>query len=438
MKKWFKCFFLGFFSHRLAKESSKRGYTAVFLSLVLALVFIWSGFLGAYMLPFGTQYGNSPDFKSTAHAVFANTDPAKRIEAEIENGRLRVKGGGEYAEGLLINTFASDADKQSYSVGGYDVIVDLRAADTLAEIEAYCVSNDGKETKISYAEYLTLSDVARLNFDFKIRYTGEALSLNDAAVAGYKAYLAGSGEEGKGAVAELDKELAEGKLTSDEYGRKIYELYFEAYYPEIKEYEKESKVPLLRNYYYHQYLNGGKQKYLFIFDDCMTGAFETKMGKNISFYGFYEKLDDGAVVESGAVGKAANKTVDRFIKDAYKANLSLNVYACFTSTVMLAPFLALMIMVATIMSYSIMKLKGVKSIPTLGGMLQSVGSFVWFSGVISAVLSVIGSFIVGRGLINALPPVTFFVALLIRSIVFAVYENKLYIKESEQAEQTEV
>jgi len=170
----------------------------------------------------------------------------------------------------------------------------------------------------------------------------------------------------------------------------------------------------------------------------MTGAFETKMGKNISFYGFYEKLDDGAVVESGAVGKAANKTVDRFIKDAYKANLSLNVYACFTSTVMLAPFLALMIMVATILSYSIMKLKEVKSIPTLGGMLQSVGSFVWFSSVISAVLSVIGSFIVGRGLINALPPVTFFVALLIRSIVFAVYENKLYIKESEQAEQTEV
>ena len=55
------------------------------------------------------------------------------------------------------------------SVGVKTEIARITPADTFAEIEAYCVSNDGKNTVISYEDYLTLSEVARLNFDFKIR-----------------------------------------------------------------------------------------------------------------------------------------------------------------------------------------------------------------------------------------------------------------------------
>ena len=73
-------------------------------------------------------------------------------------------------------------------------------------------------------------------------------------------------------------------------------------------------------------------------------------------------------------------------------------------------------------------------------MLKTVGSFVWFSGIASAMFSVILSFFVKRSLVNALPLVLFFVVLVVRSIIFVVKENKSYAKQLEQqeAEQTEV
>jgi len=56
MKKWLKCFCLGFFSHQRAKESTKRGYTNVFLGFVLALALLCAGCIGAETLPFPVHY----------------------------------------------------------------------------------------------------------------------------------------------------------------------------------------------------------------------------------------------------------------------------------------------------------------------------------------------------------------------------------------------
>ena len=440
MKKWFKFFSLSFFSHKVAKEGARRGYANVFLGFILALVLLFSGFTCGDMLPFGAHYNNSPDFKATVHSVLANSDVNKRIYAEINEGALKAKKqGGEYLQSLLINTLECDADKQNYSVNGYNVVVDMRPADMLAEIEAYCISNDGNNTKISYEEYLSLSEVARLNFDFKLRYTGNALELDDASVASYKAYIDGLSDENRGKTEKLASDLAQNKITKSEYNREIYKLYFTKYYPEIKEYESTSEVPLLRNYYYHQYISQGINKYLFIFDDYMTGSFETKRGIEVAFHGFYSGIENGAVVTEGATQEGRSASADGFIKKSFKATRPLNVYAYAMNTISLVPFIALMLMVATLLTYSILKLSGVESIATLGAMLKISGSFVWFSGVISAVLTVIMMFFVRRSMINALPLVLFFAALAIRSIIFAIQESK-YTKPSEQpkAEQTEV
>ena len=140
MKKWFKFFGTGFFSHRAATEAARRGYTNVFLGFVLALIFLWGGFVGADMLPFGAQYHASPDFVATAHAVLADAD--RRIDAEIQDGTLVAVGtDGEYTAGLLVNTLENEADKQKYSSGGYNLVVDLRPASTPAEVVAYCLSS---------------------------------------------------------------------------------------------------------------------------------------------------------------------------------------------------------------------------------------------------------------------------------------------------------
>lgn len=441
MKKWFRFFSLSFFSHKISKEGAKRGYSNVFLGFVLALVFLWTAFIGGDMLPFGAHYRNSQDFRETVHTVLASTDDAKRIDAKIEDGTLKVrKQGGEYTEGVLVNTFSSEADREKYSANGYNVIIDSRPANTLAEFEAYCVSNDGKNTEITYEDYLTLRDVAKLNFDFKIRYTGNALLLDGELIESCVLYLGSLGDEIKSKVEKLEIDLAENEIGRSEYDKAVYELYFTSYYPEITAYETTSKVPLLRNYYYHEYVSRDTEKYLFIFNDYVTGSFETKNGMDVQFYGFYSDLNDGPLIADGATEEEAKAAADGFIKSSFKANRSLNAYAYFMNVITLAPFIALMLIVAALLTYSVLKLNGVESIGSLGASLKIIGSYVWFSGAVSAVFTVALMFFVKRSLINALPLVLFFVTLIARSIVFAVIENIQYKKQTEQqkAEQTEV
>ena len=441
MKKWFKFFCLSFFCHKIAKEGSKCGYTNFFIAFILALAFLWVGFIGGDMLPFGAHYANSPDFGATARAVFANPDLDKRISGEVDGNLLKVKKhGGEYVESLLINTFESEIDKQNYSVNGYQVIVDSRPSNTLAEVQAYCISNDGKNLEITYEEYLTLSEVAKLNFDFKLRYTGNALELNDTLVESYKAYLNGLSGESKVSFENLNNDLAQSKITKAEYDREVYQLYFTNYYPAITDYEATSKVPLLRNYYYHKYISAGANEYLFVFDDYLSGAFKTANGIVISFYGFYGNMENGVLIAEDIQQSKANALVDKFIKDSFKSITFLNLYVYAMNTINLAPFIALMPMVVTLLAYSLLKLRGVESITSFGSAFKIIGSFVWFSALISAILTVIIAFFVQRNIINALPLVLFFIALAIRSIIFAVKEAKSYAKQLQQQEsmQTEV
>ena len=439
MKKWFKFFSLSFFSDKISKETSRRGYTNVFLGFVLTLAFLLSGFVGGEMLPFGVKYDKAPDFSRVAELTLANSDSDKRITVEIRDGALVAsKGGRDFSQALLVNTIENETDRQSYSAGGYEVVVDTRPADTFAEVEAYCVSNDGQELVITYEEYLTLSTVARLNFDFKLRYTGEALELNREAVEAYCTYLKALNADSKLRLEAIDKELADGNISDEEYNRDVYLLYFESYYPEISEYESSSKAPLLRNYYYHEYISKGESKYLFIFDDYMACSFETEGGECISFYGFYTGLEDGAVIPDGVDGEEARVAVDSFIKDSFRAVLPLTLYAYAMNIFALIPFIALMPLVVTLLAYSIMKLCGIESVRSFGDMFKIIGSYIWFSGLISVVLTLIMSFIVPRSIVAALPTALFFTALAIRSVIFSVNEIRSYKRLYEETASEEV
>ena len=433
MKKWLRFFCLSFFSNRISKEGAKSGYTNVMFGLILAFAFLWVGYVGADMLPLRAHYENSPDFSGMVHAVLANPDPELRIDAEIKDGSLLAKGyGSEYGERLLVNTFENEAQRQSYSKNGYNVVVDMRPADTLAKVEAYLVSNDGKDLTITYEEYLTLSEVARLNFDFKLRYTGEALYLSDELTENHKAYLLGLGGVTAGEVERLTSELSEGKINNDEYARAIYELYFVSYYPEISAYESTSKVPLLRNYYYHHYISRGEENYLFIFDDYMAASFETKGGILASFYGFYGNMEDGAIVPSGSSGADANAAADDFMKNALHSIAPLTFYAHAMNVFTLIPFIALMPLVVTLLGYSILKLRGVDSLRSFGAAFKTLGSYVWFSALISAVLTVTLGFLLDPDVISTLPLILFFLTLTARSVIFALSEIRSYVKKTEE------
>ena len=408
MKKWLRFFCLGFFSDRISRDGAKRGYANFLLALILAITFLWAGYVGGDILPLMAHYRNSPDLSATVDRVFSSVD------AEVRDGVLLAGKNGEYRVGLLINTLENETDRQTYSEYGYDVVVDTRPAGALAEFEAYYLSNDGQNLKIPYEEYLTLSAVARMNFDFHLDYTGNELKLTDEMVQGYLDYL---GENGK----EVNRTA---EMTDEEYGRAVYELYFESYYPEITAYESSSKVPLLRNYYYHNYISQGLTRYIFIFDDYMSASFETSSGIAHSFYGFFNNMDNGAVLREGST--------DGFIKDALHSIAPLTVYVYAMNIFSLIPFIALMPLVVTLLAYSILKLSGIESIKSFGAMFKILGSYVWMSGVISAILTVILSFFLQPNIVSALPLVLFFVVLAVRSVIFAVREVRAFIQQSEE------
>lgn len=437
MKKWIRFFFLSFFSDKISKEGARRGYTNVLIGLVLAFALLWSGLVGADMLSFSAHYNNSPDFKATVRAVLANPDLNKRVGMKLCDGRLKAKNQSDSEDGWLINTFENDEDRENYSINGYNVIVDLRPADTLAEVEAYCISNDGKNTKISYDDYLTLSEVARLNFDFKLSYTGNELKLSETDVEGFRAYVDGLGDENREKTASLTKDLSEGKITRSEYGRAIYELYFVNYYPEITAYESTSKVPLLRNFYANKYMNQQKCKYLFIFDDCLAGSFETKGKASVSFYGFYTDMENGDLIPDGSDQARANDAADGFVNKSFMAMAPISIYTYAMNVLSLMPFIALMPMVVSLLAYSIMRLSGIEFISSLGATFKIVGSYVWFSAAISAVGTVIASFFIRSQVLNALPLLLLFITLAVRSVIFAINEAKSYTKQSEEQETVE-
>ena len=439
MKKWIRFFCLSFFSDKISSEGARRGYTNVFVGLILSFILLWLGFLGGDMLPFSAHYNNSPGFKETARSVLANQDGDKRIALEIEEGVLKAKNReGEYLLGALVNTFENESDKQNYSVNGYNLVIDLRPADTIAEVLVYCISDDGKDLIITYEEYLSLSEVKRLNFDFKLDYTGKALELTDELIENCISTLHSLSDENKTETEKLRGELLENKITKNEYDRAIYELYFEKYYPEITEYESASKVPLLRNYYYNKYIKEGKGKYLFIFDDYLAGSFETKGGIVSTFYGFYNDMENGAIVKGGATQDEAYRAVDKFIGASFNAMLPINAYAYAMNVFALIPFIALMPLAVSILAYSILKLRGIESMTSLGGTFKIIGSYIWFSAAASSALTVIFSFFVQRNMITAMLLVLFFITLAIRSIIFALNEARAYLKRTEQQiQQTE-
>ena len=434
MKKWIRFFFLSFFSDKISKEGARRGYTNVLIGLVLAFALLWSGLVGADMLSFSAHYNNSPDFRETVRQVLANPDINKRVSIEAYDGRLKSKDQSSNSDGVLINTFENDSDRESYSVNGYNVIVDLRPADTLAAVEAYCISNDGKNTRISYEDYLSLSEVARLNFDFKLSYTGHALELSDSDIDGFREYVDGLSDENRAETERMENDLAEGKTTKSEYNRAIYELYFANYYPEITDYESTSLVPLLRNYYYHQYINGQECKYLFIFDDCFVASFETKSKTTVSFYGFYTDIENGDLIAFDSDQTKANEAADGFINKAFMAMAPISIYTYAMNVLSLIPFIALMPMVVSLLAYSILRLSGMEFISSLGATFKIVGSYVWFSAAISAVTTVIASFFIRSQALIALPLLVLFITLALRSVIFAINEAKSYTQQSEQQE----
>lgn len=398
MKKWLKFIGLSFFSDKISKEALKRGYLNFILGMLFALVFLFCGVLAADQLPFSAHYNNSSEFSAFVRKAVTN----KSLNLEVNSRKIKSSS--------ICDSFANGADSEEYGLNGYNLVVDTRPADAFDAFEAYYLSNDGKEQKITTEEYATLSDVAKRNFDFKIRYTSDELILTDELHAVHEKFLTDINSE---SFSELQKNKS--SLSQEEYKRQTYNLYVKAYYPDLSAYESTGSAPLLRNYYYHTYINGGAEKYLFIFDDSCVGSFETDTGLKVTFYGFYKNFSDGATFTT-------DKDADAFIKSAFSATASLSVYVYLMNTLRLLPFIVLMPVVLALIAYCVLRLMKSDAVKSFGGGIKIIGSYLLFGSLISAVLTFICGYFVPRNSLMIAAILILFITLLLRTVIFLAVE----------------
>lgn len=410
MKSWFRFFGLSFFFDKIAKEAKTRGVLNCVLSFALALIFIYCGALASNTVPFGTHYNKAAEFRTFLYDF-------------IEDADVSVSGGIVSADSV-VNTFGNEADALKYAKNGYNLIVDTRSSAAYDDFEAYCLSKDGKR-EISYTDYLALSDEEKGGYDFKIRYTADELVLTDEMTAEHESYLSAVDNED---IKKQYEQLAanKGNVSAKEYQGSIYALYVKSYYHDISAYERAGDVPLLRSYYYRNYLNSNETaKSLFIFSDVLFGFFETDGGLAITFYGSFDKTADGVLTAENA---------DGFIKSAFASSVSVRANVFLMNMVRLIPLIAFIpVILALVLKVVLLLLKDDKY-KKYTTCLKIEFSYLWVASLITAVVMFICGFFVSSEIVNILPLILLAGVMAVRT---AVYIAGSYISLKRNAVKTE-
>lgn len=398
MKSWLRFFGLSFFSDKIAKEAARRGYLNVFLGLLFALIFVFCGVLASNTIPFTTHYKNATEFKAFVHNAFS----------EIT---LTVNGGCVSAEDT-VNTYLNEAQSEKYALNGYNLVIDTRPSNAYDDFRAYYLANDGSRDEISYEDYHALPEDKKSGYDFKVQYTPDELILSEELIAKCEDYLRSCTDE---EISSRYAELSSNKdgVSSENYADSVYNLYIKAYYPEISGYESNGSAPLLRSFYYVNYLYGDNSDYLFVFDDALIGSFETDGGIQTTFYGIFDKMTDGIVSESNA---------DLFLKDAFKATVPMQANVYVMNMFMFIPFFVVIPLIIALIAKIALTLLKVEKYKKFTVCLKVEGSYLAIGSLISAVVLFICGYFVSNALLNALPIVLYAAVLLIRTAVYIVKE----------------
>ena len=274
--EWLKFYFLGFFSEKQAKKSNKTGALSIILSAAFTFLLFFVGFYAADIVPFSTHYENTAKYRQFAENAF-------------ENGEAYVKINDEKAVyPVKINTYTSEADKEKYCSDGYNLIVDTRPSDMLIRFTQYAIKG---EEEIDYETYLALDEEDKKQYLLKIRYLDEELILTDEDTARHIGFLEQVSVEGgemfNKAAAEDYKKLNGDKqnMNDEEYAEQLYYLFIKYYYVGAGSLLKGAKAPVLCDYYYINYIIGGKSDYLYVFDELCTGSFTSDRGVPVVFGG---------------------------------------------------------------------------------------------------------------------------------------------------------
>lgn len=404
---WFKVFGLSFFNNKLAARSAKYGFVSVVLAIALSFLFFMFGFMAADVVPFSTHYGNAGQYREFVHNALSD------LEIEVKDGIAKSD--------KIVNTRTSEADRQKYVLNGYDFIIDTRASDMLIEFSQIAVRGD---KKISYEEYLKLSDKSDYKLEFV--YTDNELQLTAEDTAKQENFLNGlSNEEADGynkKAAEEFKKLKESNLSGEEYAKEIYFLYVRYYYTNFESALMSAKAPVLCDYYYLNFILGDNDDYFYLLDDICVGSFRTDKGIPAVFAGFYTDCPQGVLDEN---------SVDGFIKDVFYNSVSYSMSSYFTSAMQMAPGYILIPVLIGLILYLISKSK--KDAPKFLECYKTVNSFAWVSALATGLLTFILGFFVFARKLYLFMPLIFALILISRTAVF-YFMQRVEDKATEQDE----
>ena len=404
MKNRIKFFGLSFFSDKIASEAAKRSFATVFIGLLLSFVFFLFGYYGADVAPFATHYNNAGSYKEFIQAAFDNG-----VDVTVINHKC--------TSGKVINTYSNEEDV-AYKKNGYNLIVDTRPSDTLIEFEQVAIKG---ESEIAYGEWIKLSDTEKQGYRLVTRYTDRELELSEEELKSYKQFL--NSDE------TLKKELDALDGAADDYGRQVYYLYVKNYYTKATSVYSGAKAPVLRDYYYANYIASGKAYYFYVFDDMCAGSFKTDNGVPVVFGGYFVKCADGKLND-----------IHGFIKDTYYDTAGYTFTSYFVSAVSQLP----MLVIIPILLGAVMWLAG-KAVKdgwekSFAGCYKTVCSFVWFSAFVAALVTFICGWFVAARVIHPYMIFIFAGLLLVRTAVYCVVsavKNKSYTGQNKNNEFSE-
>jgi len=423
LTQWLKTYGLGFFSDKFAKDAPKFGFTGVFLSLVLAFLFVLFGYYGSDVAPFSAHYNHAESYREFIHEAFDNA-----VDLTIENGTG--------VSGTIINTYTNDADAAAYKKNGYNLIVDTRPSDTLIEFELIAIRGENSETKLSYEEYLALDGQTKKEYQLAVGFSGKLLEITPEMTDNHTAYLEQISNESSPKYnkdgAEAFRKLKENQASysEEEYAKELYYLYVKYYYTGVGSVYGSAKAPVLRDYYYANYITKGNAHYFYVFDDMCAGSFETDNGVPVVFGGYFRKCADGKVTD-----------FDSLITDTYYDTAGNTFVSYFVGTMSQLPLLILIPLILGLFMWGIGKAVTDGWEKGFSGCYKIVNVFVWGSALITALVLFIGGFITSARILYQFIPVLFGGVLLIRTAIFctvSTVKNRKQLAQSRQENNDDV
>lgn len=407
-KNWICYFFGSFFVHNRANEVEKHSYLTFCLSLLIGLIILIVGNVIGDISLFSYHYSSSKEFNYLMENYFSKTS-----ELELIASNNKIKVINKEKEQVVINSLQDD----NYCLNGYYLFVDTRDTNSMYDdFEAYCKYQD---KIIGYEEYLLLPENEKSLYQFYITYTGNELILTDELINKYEDYLQSLELKNKD-IYNSYKEL---KKEDSNYKDKLYELYIEAYYPSLKEYEQKEIAPRIRNYYLNEIVKKNRiNKYLIVFDDIVVGSFYTDKNLLFSFYGFPNKMEFNS----------RTSNIVSFLEKSFKNTTSLSIYVFTMNVLMMIPYFLIMLLGLSIFGYCFERLVLKNDKCKIFICAKLIGSFYLISALITSITTIILNLFLPRG--EALIPsvIVLFIVLFIRTLIYYVHKLLILKKEKEK------